>query len=480
MQRGWQVYTVCLFIVMASIDNTVLGLLPALAPRIRAEFNVSDGWVGAVIGVNLVVLALTALLWGYRSDRGDRRWLLICGTLLWALPVALVQWSSSASMLFGLVVLAGIGLGCISTVGYSIITDLVPQRWRGLMLGLWGLAQGVGGLVGIQLAASSVSWRAPFGSIALVGLACSALALFAVAPRKGQADEALRGLEVIDSEYEYRIQRADLPLVLAKPSNRWLIAQGFVAQFTFGSLTLLSVLLTAKLVSQGLTTELASRIAAQLLVVLQLGGVISLLWGWAGDRLQRRWPQVRSLLAAYGFWAAIPCYTLLFWVPLAASTDSSGNPLAIVQQQISQNPWWALAVLAATLATIAQATNAPNWYALVCEVNLPEHRGTAFSFITFANNVGRALGTILVAATFDWLARSLPAPTNYALGLTLFQLFFIPAGLCFWFAARTTLRDAAAVQATLRERAAAALAAANAQSAAALPSYTLDRDPARL
>lgn len=473
MQRARRIYTVGLFIVMASIDNTVLGLLPALAPRIRAELNVSDAWVGALIGVNLVVLALTALVWGYRSDRGDRRWLLIVGTLLWAIPVALVQRSTSATMLFGLVVLAGIGLGCISTVGYSIITDLVPQRWRGLMLGLWGLAQGIGSLVGLQLAASSASWRAPFGSIALVGLACSVLALFAVAPRKGQADEALRALETVDGEYEYRIKRADLPLVLRKPSNRWLIAQGFVAQFTFGSLTLLSVLLTAKLTSQGLTTELASRIAAQLLVVLQLGGIISLLWGWAGDRLQRRWPQARALLAAYGFWAAIPCYTLLFWVPLSAPA-AAGTPLTIVQQQLTQNPWWAVAVLAATLATIAQATNAPNWYALVCEVNLPEHRGTAFSFITFANNVGRALGTILVAATFRWLADALPAPTNYALGLTLFQLFFIPAGLCFWFAARTTLRDAAGVQLTLRER------AAEARSAAAPAVYSLEHDPARL
>lgn len=477
MQRGRRVYTVCLFIVMASIDNTVLGLLPALAPRIRAEFNVSDGWVGAVLGINLVVLAVTALVWGYRSDRGDRRWLLIAGTLLWAVPVALVQLSTSASMLFGLVVLAGVGLGCISTVGYSIITDLVPQRWRGLMLGLWGLAQGIGGLAGTQLAASSASWRDPFSSVALLGVACSALALFVVAPRKGQADEALRALAAIDGEYEYRIQRTDLPLVLRKPSNRWLIAQGFVAQFTFGSLTLLTVLLTAKLVSQGLTTELASRIGAQLVVVLQLGGIISLLWGWAGDRLQRRWPQARSLLAAYGFWAAIPCYTLLFWVPLDVAI-SDGNPLTIVVQQLSRNPWWAMAVLAATLATIAQATNAPNWYALVCEVNLPEHRGTAFSFITFANNVGRALGTILVATTFDGLARALPAPTNYALGLTLFQLFFIPAGLCFWFAARTTPRDAADVQATLRERAAAALAAAAARDVApAVP--TLDQGPAR-
>jgi MFS family permease len=124
----------------------------------------------------------------------------------------------------------------------------------------------------------------------------------------------------------------------------------------------------------------------------------------------------------------------------------------IVGTQLAQNPWWWLTLLAATGAVAAQATNAPNWYAMVSDANLPEHRGTAFSFVTLANNMGRAAGLFLVGVTFDWLQRSATPPTNYALGLTLFQLFFIPAGLCFWLAARTTKQDIAAVQTTLRRR----------------------------
>jgi MFS family permease len=121
-------------------------------------------------------------------------------------------------------------------------------------------------------------------------------------------------------------------------------------------------------------------------------------------------------------------------------------------------------IAGATLAVIAQSTNAPNWYALVSEVNLPEHRGTAFSFITLANNIGRACGVFLVGVTFDWLQQTIAAPTNYALGLTLFQFFFLPAGLCFWFAARITPQDARDVQETLQQRAAAELDRTNARS----------------
>ena len=455
-----RVYTVALFVVMASIDNTVLALLPTLTPRIRDDLGVSNQALGLVIGLNLAVVAVTALFWGYRSDQADRKRLLIAGTLAWTAPVALVPLSRSYPMFLGLMLLAGLGLGCISTVGYSIITDLVVERWRGLMLGVWGLSQGIGALVAGLIAgllSQSAGWRAPFGVMAAVGVGCSALALFAVSPRKGAADEALQSLAGQGSAYDYRITRADVPFVLRKPSNRWLMLQGFLAQFAYGSLTWVAVLLTAKLVAQGVELKLANGVAALLWVILQLGGIVSLLWGWIGDRLQRRSPRARALLAAYGFWAALPCYLVLFWTPLPMRGTIQGSALDVVVEQLRQNGWWWLAVLGATLAVVAQATNAPNWFAMVSEVNLPEHRGTAFSFITLANNVGRALGAFLVGVTFDWLQRTLPSPTNYALGLSLFQLFFIPAGLCFWLAARTTPRDIAAVQETLRSRAARAL-----------------------
>lgn len=448
-------YTIILFVVMASIDNTVLQLLPVLTPSIRAALGVDNQALGLVIGLNLLVVAVTALLWGYRSDQTERKRLLIVGTLAWAIPVFGVTLVESWGAFLTLMVLAGLGLGCISTVGYSIITDLVPPHWRGTMLGVWGLAQGVGALtanivVGLQPTGSG--WQAPFGSLAIAGLVCCVLALFALSPRKGQSDRAVAAILDRGGEYDYRIVRADLPGVLLKPTNRWLMAQGFIAQFTFGSLTWITALLTARLVSQGLEVGEANSVAALLGVLLQLGGIVSLFWGWLGDRLQQRSGRGRALLAAYGFWAAVPFYLVLFWSPLPVTGETNGPAAGIVGAQLSSNAWWWLAILGATGGVAAQATNAPNWFAMVSEVNLPEHRGTAFSFVTLASNVGRALGAFLVGVVFDWLVRSLGEPGNYALGLSLFQLFFIPAGLCFWLASRSAPDDAAAVERTLRER----------------------------
>lgn len=450
-------FSVILFLVMASIDNTVLAILPQVVPSVGAEFGVPDRLATLIVSLNLLVVALTGLVWGYRSDQRDRRRLLLIGTLAWALPVALVRWADSYPTFLALMLLAGLGLGCISTVGYSIITDLVPERRRGLLLGIWGLAQGIGSLLAGLLVGRLLEqqgWRAPLEVMALAGLGCSALALLAVSPAPGSADEALRALHARGGEYPYRIRRADLPLVLGKASNRWLMAQGFLAQLAYGPLYLLVVLLTARLTAQGLPLERANSLAALFWTMLQLGGIISLLWGWLGDRLQQRNPRARALIAAYGFWLALPCYLALFWTPLPLEAPAGGSALALLLAQLRSSAWWWIAVLAATLAVAAQATNAPNWFALVSDVNLPEHRGTAFSLVTLANNLARALGTLLAGVTFDLLRRGLPEPINYALGLSLFQLFFVPAGLCFWLAARHAPHDIAAVRATLHLRAA--------------------------
>jgi MFS family permease len=102
------------------------------------------------------------------------------------------------------------------------------------------------------------------------------------------------------------------------------------------------------------------------------------------------------------------------------------------------------------------SANTPNWYALIAEVNPPEHRGTAFSFGNLVNGLGRTAGTALTVRTFEVLQRSMPPPMNFAVGLAVFQLFFIPTGIMYWLASRTSPRDIATVNRMLRRRAGAA------------------------
>ena len=66
----------------------------------------------------------------------------------------------------------------------------------------------------------------------------------------------------------------------------------------------------------------------------------------------------------------------------------------------STQPVMAASFLAALLALALTSANSPNWFALITEVNPPEHRGTVFSLGNLVNGAGRAAGIGLAGASF--------------------------------------------------------------------------------
>ena len=53
---------------------------------------------------------------------------------------------------------------------------------------------------------------------------------------------------------------------------------------------------------------------------------------------------------------------------------------------------------------------------------------------------------------FRALTRALPPPLNYATGLALFQVFFIPTGIMYYLASRTSPADITEVSQLLKTR----------------------------
>lgn len=54
--------------------------------------------------------------------------------------MALSSIANSYSQLFFYQLMTSIGIGCIASVGFIIVTDLIPPRHRGLLMSLWGLS----------------------------------------------------------------------------------------------------------------------------------------------------------------------------------------------------------------------------------------------------------------------------------------------------------------------------------------------------
>jgi len=345
--------------------------------------------------------------------------------------------------------LAAAGLGAVASVGFSVGSDLVSPRRRGLVMSLWGLSQGVGTLAGTLVAGQlgGGDWRRPFELLSVLGLVATAAYLFTYDIRRGQSEPELAGVFAAGEEYEHRISRADVPGIVARRTNVWLVAQGITAQVTFGSLVWLPRLFEAKAEAQGFDEAHAIQIGSLLATLFQLGGVLSIVGGLIGDRWQRRDPGGRAKTAAIGILAGVPFYVALFFAPLRLPP-----PDAPFVRVFAEPTLW-VSLLAAFVALGLTSANSPNWFALLVDVNPPEHRGTVYSLGNLVNGVGRGAGNSLVAAVFNGLAARFPPPANLAIGLAAFQVFFIPTGVMYWLAARSAPADIEDVQRTLRARA---------------------------
>jgi MFS family permease len=344
-------------------------------------------------------------------------------------------------------------------VGFSVVSDLIPPRRRGLVMSFWGLSQGVGTLAGISLGGllGSSDWRRPFYVLAGAGVAATIAYFFTYTIRRGQSEPQLAAVFAAGEDYDYRISRADLPQILGRRTNVWLILQGFTAQLVFGSLVFIPRLFQAKAEQIGYSQSTAIDIGTIYSVLFQLGAVFSIVGGIVGDRMQQRTPRGRALVASVGILAAVPFYMVLFFVPVSLDIPdgaSTGTVIIGVLRSLVTDPVMALSFVTALLALALTSANSPNWFALITEVNPPEHRGTVFSLGNLANGAGRATGNYAAGVLIR--ALSLAPPLNIAVGLAAFQLFFVPTGIMYWLASRTSPRDIETVQHLLSARAAAA------------------------
>ncbi|GLL05088.1 MFS transporter [Dactylosporangium matsuzakiense] len=457
-RRFRRVYTVVVFVVLSSLDNVAIGLVPPLYSPISDQLKVSEGAVSLVTAASYLLAAASAVGWAYAGDRSDRRRLLTVGTLLWAVGTGATALADGYPIFLLMQLTAAVGLGAVGSVGFSVVSDLISPRRRGLVMSLFGLSQGVGTLAGTLAGGllGAHDWRRPFLMFAAVGVVAAVAYVPSEPVSRGGSEPVLDAVFAGGGRYEHRIAPADLHSIVRRCSNVWLILQGVTAQLTFGSLVWLPRLFQAKAEDQGFPQASAIVVGTMFATIFQLGGILSIVGGLVGDRLQRRTARGRALVAASGILAGIPFYVTLFVLPLridAPSTADTATITTAVFKSIVTEPAMAASFLAALLALALTSANAPNWFALIADVNLPEHRGTVYSIGNLANGLGRAAGNGLVGVTFTALARSLPAPWNFAVGLVAFQLFFVPTGIMYYAASHSAPSDIADVHSTLQARA---------------------------
>lgn len=456
------IYTIFVFVALASLDNAVIGLFPPLFSSIAKDFKIHISSFGVISAINMLVTSISSIFWGYAADKGERKKLIIVGTIIWSISVFMTSRSQSYLQLMIYQILTGIGLGCIASIGFSVLTDYFPKNLRGMLMSLWGLSQGFGGIAGSVMAsliAPAFGWRKPFEVIAILGTVFIFLYFFIKEPSKGAAEPELKSLEKAGIKYDYSIQYSHISEMLKKKSNQWLIFQGFFMNITTGTLIWLPTLYIAKIEAFGYSSQTSLITAGYLFALLQTGGLASIYFGYIGDKIQKHTSGGRALLASFAIFIAVPLYIGMFAVPIKSlSIPDNGNPILILMgifKEISINPLFLLMFILAILATAAQSVNTPNWLTLITEVNLPEHRGTLFSIANLVNGVGRSIGNILIGIVLRYVTTTFHAyePNNYIITMAFFQLFFLPSAYCYIVISKRYKIDAGDVRSLLKKRA---------------------------
>ncbi|MGK5681224.1 MFS transporter [Actinoplanes sp. URMC 104] len=457
MTRGGaahRAYSVVVFVVLASLDNVAIGLVPPLYGSIGDAFGVGEGHIALATTVMFLISAVAAIGFAYAGDRTDRKPVLVLGTLIWIGGTVWSGLSGSYPSFLASQVLAAFGLGAVASVSFAVVSDLISPRRRGLVMSFWGLSQGLGTLGGTLVGGllGHDDWRRPFLVTAVAGAVATVAYLLTYNVPRGDSQPELAGVA-----YDERIHHDHLPVILRRRTNIWLILQGCTAQIALGSLVWLPMLFRARAEDQGYSSGTAIVVGSVFATLFQLGGALSILGGLAGDRLQRRTPRGRALVAAVGILAAVPFYIVLFFAPITIDVPDgagAGTIITSVLTDVFTEPTVGICLATAVFALMLTSANSPNWFALIADVNPPEHRGTVYSLGNLVNGFGRAGGNVLVALAFRGLAGAFPPPLNYAAGLAAFQLLWVPTGVMFWLASRTVARDMADTHAALLARAA--------------------------
>ncbi|MDX2342719.1 MAG: MFS transporter [Acidimicrobiia bacterium] len=457
--RGHIFFTIVVFVTLASLDNAALAAIPSMVLPITEALNTSKAAIGFLTATVILITALSAVGWGYWGDRGDRKRLLFWGTLVWAAGSGLSSTATVYWQLFAWQILTAIGLGVIASVGFSVISDFVSPNRRGLAMSFWGLSQGIGGIIGGLLASQlgADDFSKALQVIALLGVAVSVLYLLTFDPPRGLREPALAELHASGAEYEYRIEPEQLQTLVKRPTNVWLILQGLSAQVAYGSLIWVPLLYQEKVMAAGYDLSTATKVGGILGAIFQIGGIFSILAGHIGDRVQRRTLRGRAIVSAIGILGAIPFFLLFFFIPLDSLEVTNGAGTATLIGEVLRNtvtnPWVAATFVTSVFAVALTGADSPNWFALISDVNLPEHRGTIFGVANFANGVGRSAGNGLTGAIAGAFETALPPPLNWAVGLSVFQIFFLPTGYCYYRASKTAPGDITEVRSILSQRA---------------------------
>ena len=425
-------------------------LIPSYA-AIQEEFNIPVALIAIPDAMFVLTSALFAIIWGYYTDRINRTIVIRVGAFSWTFGMLLTAYSTSFQMLIISRMLSGAGLGCVLPVGYSIISDAIPPAersgWFGTLAILSSISNGTGQALS-SFIGPVLGWRFPFILLSIISFCIIIILFFVKIPQRGASEDELLDLAQFNLEYSYRISREDLGEIFRKKTNRRLMGQGF---FLIIPGTILIYFLTSMFaiyyfseLPQEIRLQTATIFAGMVGIGYLLGNVII---SRLSDILFKRNKKNRARLAVVCMLIAIPLFFIMLFLIEPVSVKELGidypDPIPTGEMwkyifltigaifRVYPNYIWYFVV--ALIASTLGAAPVANKNAIMVDVNMPEHKGTAASFFNLSEQLGKGF-TLLISFMLISMLGSI-------YNMMLFSVFLWFPAAFFWILASRSIEE---------------------------------------
>jgi len=277
--------------ILNYIDRNVLF---AVQPLIKKEFHISDTQIGVLTSAFFFCYMVAAPLVGWLGDRYPRKNIIVFGIAIWSGFTLLTWFTRDYAQLLLRHTIVGVGEASYATIAPTIIADAFPIEKRGRMLSIFYVGLPFGSAAGYLVGgyfSHQFGWRMPFMVAGAPGFLLALALWFLPEPERGQSD------------------RLETGVVRSTISGLWrngafVTASLGMAMYTFAVGGMQVWIPTFLERVRGLELQKAN--TAFGLITLFNGFVATLLGGWIGDRLLKRY---------YGAYYTFPGIAMLIAVP---------------------------------------------------------------------------------------------------------------------------------------------------------------------
>ena len=307
-RNGLVLKVMILSTAMMLLDGYDLHAMAFAAPALIRSWGIDKATLGVVFSAGVFGILVGGLVFGYLGDRIGRRLAMVASTVTFGGFSLLTVWANDLNMLIALRFLAGIGIGGLAPLCFSLNLEYVPSRYRGTVVAVIMLGYVAGGSAGGLIAA----WLVPHLGWQIVFWIGGVLPLIAALVSFFTLPESIKFLVVQGRQPDEvaRIVNQIEPGLGAEPSSRFVLQEeepapagtGPLAQVTAlfdGKLAIITPLLWVAYIASSMTmfflnswtpilAEASGYTPAQAafgLSMFSLGGAVgALLAGWALDR----------------------------------------------------------------------------------------------------------------------------------------------------------------------------------------------------